>query len=938
MKRLSLLCLSLLETITALAQTGEMLVADSAIITGKLDNGITYYLRHNAYPRGRASFYLVRNAGSVLEEDKQDGLAHFLEHMAFKGTKHFPGGSLIEALERGGVAFASGVNAYTGQDETVYNISGAPTADENFIDTCLLILHDWSYHLTLSPSAIDEERKVIAEEWRRKQTPDFRIHKQTLPFTFKGSRYAERDVIGEIDVIQNFKPAELMDFYRKWYRTDLEAIIIVGDLDMAKMEEKVKTLFSTIPAVKQPQPLPAMEVPFSKGTDYVLATDPEAGRSSLGLAIRHKDTVRTNTTDYIRENLLLTLCNTMIQRRLKERQMNNADPAVLRMSIANMPLIRGYSVYNLSVTPKDDEAEAWRVLLTENERLARHGFTEAELTRVKKDIAENLENTLLHQGGVVDNEVFVRDIQAWFLTGKPAITFRTYYDHAKRILEALTLADANAKLKDWNKPDNRIIVIAGKTSATHLSEERALKIEEEVRADQSITPYVETKSVKRPLLAQKPQGGKIVSERELPTFKAKEWTLSNGAKVVFRRAAYERGTIQVSSFSPGGTSLYDIDLLPAAENAAPMTKSFGLADHTPVELGKILADKHVRTNVSISECSESISGAAAPKDLETLFQLLYLHFEQPRFDARLFEETMSRSRSSLANQSVNPNRMMNDSLQQISCGRNPRMLPYDTNYLDAITLERIENIYRDRFSNAADFTFFIVGDIAESKVKRLSEIYLGALSTKHTKEQCVDHKMHLPKGHTGRTITLPMQNPMATVVNAVSKPLAYTAKHNAYGSILQALLTNRFTNRLRHTAGGTYDVNVTVTSMSIPSPRYTMQAVFNCDPARAEELRNLLEDEARRFLKSGPTEEELASITKAMLGNAALARPHNAWWMNAIASFYMDGIDMTAPANFEDIISRAKPSDIRKFAKKLWKDAATMSLIFVPEETAAASR
>ncbi len=930
MKRLLSFTFYLLSFTLSFAQ-GELLVADSAIITGRLDNGITYYLRHNTMPKGHASFYLVRNAGAILENDSQNGLAHFLEHMAFKGTKHFPGNALVETLERGGVPFASGVNAYTGQDETVYNISGAPTKSEGFVDTCLLILHDWSYYLSLDEAAIDEERKVISEEWRRKQTPVARVHKQTLPYTFKGSPYAVRDVIGDLDIIQNFEPALLRDFYHKWYRSDLEAIIIVGDLDMKRMEQKIQALFSTIPAVKNPESRPIVEIPDFKGTDYVLATDPEIGRSSLGLAFRHRDSVSTASVDYIKENLMLTLCNSMIARRLKERQTMGADSAVLRLSMAYTPLVRNYSVYNLSVTPKDNEAAAWRTMLTENERLLRHGFTADELQHVKKNMFESLENTLLHQGGAAPNETYVADIQSWFLTGKPAITFRPYYNHAKPLLESITLEELNAKFRSWNSEDNRLIVITGKSGVKHLSEAEALRIEAEVKADQSIRPYVPAKIEKKPLLKEKPQGGKIVSERELPTFKAREWILDNGAKVIFRRAAYDRGSIQVASYSPGGTSLYDLDMLPAAENASRLVKSFGLADHTPVELGKILEGKRVRTNVTISDCSESVGGSAAPQDLETLFQLLYLHFEKPRFDARLFGETMSRSYASLATASYNPQQAMSDSINQIVNGYHPRILPYDSVYLDGITLPRLEQVYRERFSDAADFTFFIVGDIAEQKVKKLSEQYLGALSSKGVKEQPIDHKTYLPKGHTVRTLQLPMQNAIATVVSLAAANLPYTAKNNVCGSVLQVLLQNRYTDCIRHRAGGTYDVSVRVSSVSQPAPRYTAYTSFNCDPLRAEELQALLQAETQRFLKEGPTAEELQTVVKYIQDNVAQTRSRNAYWMNVIASYTMDGIDLTLPENFDDILAKLKPADLKKFAKKLWKGSATLDLLVKPE-------
>ena len=568
MKKISLLtllcCLMASQALFAQAKLEDPLPKDPNTVVGKLPNGITYYLRHNEEPKGQASFYIIRNAGALLEEDDQDGLAHFLEHMAFQGTKNFPGKGIISTMERHGVAFGRAVNAYTTQNETVYNLSRVPTENPALLDTCLLILHDWSYYLTLSEEEIDAERGVISEEWRTRRTSNFRLQQQMFPILFKGSKYAERDVIGDLEVIQNFKPKTIRDFYHKWYRTDLEAVAIVGDFDVKDMEERVKRILSSVPAIKNPEPRPFFEIPAHDEIYYGLATDPEATSSSIEIALIKEGVpaAKKNTHAYLKENLIVGFFNSMINSRLSEVT-NQANPPYMNGSIGYGGFVRGYSSYNLSTTAKpNEEGEALEALLTENERAVRHGFLDSELERAKTNLLVALESAYKEKDRT-DNEQYIQQMQANFLEQEPIIDNEYYYHYVKQLIPTITVEDINAKVKEWNNGKNMVIMVTGPSEgARHLTEEEYLAIIDKVK-QADIAPY-EDKASNASLISGELKGGKMVAEKQLPEFDAVEWTLDNGAKVVFRKADYEKEEVRLNSYSKGGCSLYDTEMVPAA--------------------------------------------------------------------------------------------------------------------------------------------------------------------------------------------------------------------------------------------------------------------------------------------------------------------------------------------------------------------------------------
>lgn len=906
---------------------------DTAVIKGTLKNGLTYYIRKNGEPQNRASFYIIRNAGALLEEDHENGLAHFLEHMAFNGTKNFPDKGIINTLERYGVAFGRNLNAYTSLDETVYNISDVPTNVPLLMDTSLLILKDWTYYLTLDGDAIDEERGVITEEWRQGRNASTRIREQTLPVIAKGSRFAERDVIGSMDVIQNFPHQDLRDFYHRWYRTDLTALVIVGDFDAREMERKVISVFSDVPAEKNPKPLPRFDIPSHQEIYYVLATDKEVRSSNVQLITMIPEEVNPEdmTQEYFRNSMVEGFYNTLISHRIGQMQLA-PNPPFLSGSIGTGNFARGYNTYSLATGAKPNEEEAaFRAILTENERVKRYGFLESELDRAKTNMLARLESSY-KQRDKTRNDSFVGSLKSNFLTGSPIVDAEVYYNFAREVIPTITAAEVSAKAHEWNGSENRTIIVTGPEDVRHLTREEALNIMREVENDPGITPYTEEVALSESLIDTDLPGSPVVSQKELPQFQAVEWTLANGAKVVFRKADYEKDRVALASHSPGGTSLYDIDMLPAASNASNLVTSFGKGNFDPVTLGRMLTGKLASVRASIGALSESVSGSSSPQDFETMMQLVYMTFEQPRFDEALYENSMDRSRISLQNRHKNPQSALQDSLSLILSDYHPRTLLFNEEYLNAMSLEKVKEVYLDRIKDASDFTFFIVGNIEADEARPLVEKYIGSIKSYHRNETWRDNNVPGFSGKVEKRIGADMQEPKSTVFLHFKQNAEITPERGIAMGVLSQIMTLRYTESIREKEGGTYGVRVGANSSRLPQPVYTLEMSFDCEPQRAEELKALLYKGLEEMIENGPDAEELDKVLVNMRKEREQSKPHNSYWMNVIYNYYQTGINNDDPKNFEDILDNLTPRDIQQQAKTFIENASVADIIFYPNE------
>ena len=904
---------------------------DPAARIGRLENGLTYYIRHNEEPKERASFYIIQNVGALLENDDQNGLAHFLEHMAFNGTKHFPGKGIINTLEKHGVAFGRNINAYTSTGETVYNLSDIPVKHEGLIDTCLLVLNDWADFLLLTDEEIDAERGVISEEWRTRRNAGFRMQRQWFPVLLNGSKYMNRDVIGDLDVIKNFKYETLRNFYHDWYRTDLQAIAIVGDIDVDVVEQKVKALFSKIEAVKNAPKREFYDVPEHKEPLYVLATDKEASSYSTSLYIKHKAPSNIDKNlNYLREQTIQSLFSMMTRDRITELLQKGVPPFVSG-SIGYGGLVDGYEVMVISASAKPDQGDlAFKSIYTEAQRIYQHGFTPGELERAKTNLLTSYESRY-KQRDKINNDQFASDFKSHYIEGEPLTSIDFDWDFVQKIMPTISVEDVSGRAKKWLTKENRVIVVQGpeKPEAVHLSKEQALAIIETIDNSQ-VEPYAD-EAVSTNLIKKELTGSKVKSTKKLPEFDAVEWTLGNETKVIYRWADYEKDQVSLVAQSKGGSSIINNDKVESAMMLSQFVGAFGLGEYDATALKKALTGKKVSLNVSLSELNESISGSSTPKDFETMMQLLYLQFENPRFDKEAYEAMLGRYKAAVANMANNPQKIMSDSLQLILTNKHPRTKLLTPGLLDEISLQEMELIYKDRFVDAGDFTYYIVGNIDEATAKAMAEKYIGSLTNLPRKETWIDRKVEGPKGKTVREIEIPLEVKKATVSVNFNAKMEYSPEQNLIMSIFRDILNLRYIEEIREKEGGTYGVSVSASYSKFPEQKKNLVLTFDTDPEKAQYLKSIVFREIDKIAAEGPTAEDLDKAVKSLQKNREQSKLHNNYWMNALNTYYNYSINPAAPENFENILEKMTTAKVQEFVKSFTSKADVVDIIFKPK-------
>jgi zinc protease len=904
---------------------------DPAVRIGKLENGITYYIRHNEEPKERASFYIIQNVGALLENDDQNGLAHFLEHMAFNGTQHFPGKGIINTLEKHGVSFGRNINAYTSFGETVYNLSDVPVKDEGLVDTCLLVLNDWADYLLLTDQEIDAERGVITEEWRTRRNAGFRMQRQYLPVLLNGSKYMNRDVIGDLDVIKNFKYATLRDFYAEWYRTDLQAIAIVGDIDVDAVEQKVKALLSKIEPIKNPLKREFYDVPEHKEPLYVLASDKEADSYSVSLYIKHKAPANeTKNLNYLREQTIQSLFGMMSRDRITELLQKGVTPFI-NGNIGYGGFISGYQVFTASATAKPDQDDvAFKAIYTEAERIYQHGFTQSELDRAKTNLLTAMESRY-KQRDKISNDQYASDYKGNYIDGEPITSMDFDWEFAQKVLPTITVEEVSSKAKQWMTPENRVIVVMGpdKPEAKHLTKEQALTIMTDI--DKSVVePYTE-EVVSSNLIKKELTGSKVKSTKKLPEFNAVEWTLGNETKVVYRQVDYEKDQISLIALSNGGSSKVDNDKVASSMMLTQFMGSFGMGEYDATALKKALTGKKASVGVGLSDLNESFSGSSTPKDFETMMQLLYLQFENPRFDKEAYEALLGRYKAYVANMANNPQKIIGDSLSLIFTCKNPRTKLMTPEFFNEISLEQMETIYMDRFADAGDFTYFIVGNIDEATAQAMAEKYIGSLTNLPRKETWVDRKIEWPKGKTVREIEIPLEVKKSTVVVNYMAKMNYSPEQNMLLSVFRDILNLRYIEEIREKEGGTYGVRVSANSSKFPKEDKSLNLTFDTDPDRALQMKAIIYREIDKIAQNGPTSEDLNKVVESLLKNREQSKLHNSYWLQALNTWYTYDINTTSPENYENILNKMTTADIQKFVQSFLAKADVVDIIFKPK-------
>jgi len=900
---------------------------------GVLENGITYYVLHNSEPKERASFYLVQNVGAILENDDQNGLAHFLEHMAFNGTENFPKKGILEYLESYGVAFGRNINAYTSVDETVYNLSQVPTTNSNVIDSALLVLHDWCDYLLLTDEEIDNERGVIHEEWRTRRSGGMRIYLESRKLIFKGSKYAERDVIGSLDVIDNFEYGTIRDFYKDWYRTDLQAVIVVGDIDTEEIEAKIKTLFDEIKPVEEPKKREYTEIDGNVEPIVGVITDPEASNIRFNLYFKHKATnFEEKNLGYYRESVLASLYSEMFGVRFNEL-LQKGTPPFIYAYVATYNQARLLDVYTVGAGLNEDNITGGiEAALIENERVLRHGFVASELERAKISLLSKYEKAYKERNKMQSDKL-VSEYKNHYLSNEPAPGIEFEYEVIQKLLPGIKLAEINGLAPKWNTNDNQIYMITGtdKAGLTYPSEDEILAIAAKVKASE-IEPY-EDKSMNEPLILEIPTPGKVVEGKELKVFESTEWTLANGAKVVIKTTDFKENEIIMSAFSKGGSSLFEAKDLPSVDMMGSFIPAFGVGNFDNVNLQKMLTGKILKYNISVGDLYEGISGSSSINDFETFLQLVYLQFEKPRFDEEAFNALKARYVAYVANMDADINKNFRDTITLVKTDYNPRTVVFNAESIHKIDFETMKRVYQDRFVDASDFTFTFVGNINPDSVKPLIETYIGGIKSINREENWVDNKVDFPKDDAVKHFAKEMQTPKTSIyITLHGKGVKYNAENRILFNYISELLDKKYTDIIREEEGGSYGVGVRASISKLPIPKYQLLVKFDTDPEKAEKLKGIVYREIRNLFEGDIDEVDLEEARTNFIKKREESLRKNNYWLSALTHYYKHNEVLVTPAAYEDIVKAVTKEQVQEFAKKCFDKPGKIEVVMSPSE------
>ena len=916
----------------ALAQQQPPIPIDPNVRIGKLDNGLTYYLRKNNLPANRADFYIAQKVGSIQEEENQRGLAHFLEHMCFNGTTHFPGDALKQYLERIGVKFGENLNAYTSVDETVYNISNVPVNTPGAVDSCLLILHDWSNDLTLDPKEIDKERGVINEEWRTRMSAMQRFQEKLLPAMFAGTKYATCFPIGTMDVVMNFKPQTLRDYYERWYRPDLQGIVVVGDIDVDAVEVQIKKLFADVPAQPNAAKREYYPVNDNKEPIVLIARDKEQPHIQAIVFNKHKATPDSekDKIGYLVENYATNLIGNMLNARLNELLQEANPPYIYAGSYdGDFFVAKTKQAFTGIVVCKEDAVESGiATLLREMERARRFGFTESEYQRARAEYLRNLESAY-NERDKRKNDEYSNEYVRHFLDNEPIPGIENEYAIINQIAPNIPVAALNQMMQALVTDTNQVVAIFGpeKEGIQMPTKDAVLQTLKDVKAEK-LTAYVDKVS-DEPLMAEKPQGGKIISEKENPIFGTTELTLSNGVKVILKKTDFKADEIRMKGTSLGGSSLFpDSEIINIKSLDA--ISAGGLGNFSAVDLEKVLAGKKASVNYGIGDKTENVTGSCSPKDLETMLQLTYLTFTAPRRDDDAFASYKNRNKAALQNQELNPNVAFGDSIQAAIYMHHPRAIRMKSDMIDKIDYDKLMEMYKDRYKDASDFTFIFVGNIDIAKDKDLIAEYLGALPAINRKETFRDTKLEMRKGTYKNEFIKQQETPKSSVFVVYNGKCKYNQKNNILMSMTSQILDLVYTDKVREEEGGTYGVYVGGSLSKYPKETALLQIIFDTAPDKKDKLMKIIFAEAENLAKAGPSDANLKKVKEYMLKKHTEDLKENRFWLGSINEYIFTGVDMIK--DYENLVNSITAKEVQKFADDLMKQKNEVEVTMVSPE------
>ncbi len=900
---------------------------DPAVRIGHLENGLTYYIRHNEEPKGQANFYIAQKVGSILEEEHQRGLAHFLEHMCFNGSKHFKAGGIVNYCQSIGVQFGGDLNAYTSIDETVYNIDNVPVGVQpSAIDSCLYILYDWADGLLLNDKDIDDERGVIHEEWRQRRNASIRLYEAILPKVYPGNRYGERMPIGLIEVIDNFPYQAIRDYYEKWYRPDQQALVVVGDIDVDDIEARIKSIFSEI---KMPEnAAERYYIPIEKNSEPIIAmaTDKEQPYAQTYIFMKHDPVLpeEKEGLDYMLTDFANSAISIMMESRFAEMT-QSAEPPFVRASMQDDDFFLSKTEGALTGVVMSSEAEYVKgvtSLYREMLRAIRGGFTASEFERAKAEILTYVESQF-NQREKKKSASYCSEYVRHFIDNEPIMGIETEYALLQQLSGQIPVEMINQYLQELVSDSCLVVasMLPDKDGVSYPTESEMAQILAQVAAE-DIEAYVDNVS-DQPLMSNMPVPGKVVKTKA-SKFGYTEYTLSNGVKVYMKQTDFNKDQILMRAVSWGGTSLYDEKEALNLNNIDVFTCG-GVGEFSVTDLNKVLAGKKVSVSPGVSRLSESVSGSTTPKDFETMMQLTYLYFTAPRADAQAFQSWQNKQRALLQNAEAQPMSAFQDSLYSLLYDNNPRVRQTKAADIDMIDYERIMEIAAQRFANAADFKFVFTGAIPDSAFIPMIEMYLGSLPATKGKAEKYRNVVDFGKGVRRLSFDRKMEQEMATVVffrNAKSK---YNLKEVLANDIAGQVLDIIYTEEIREKEGGTYGVSVQPGIQDVPTKKSYLQIVYQTDPSRADDLNAKMVKILEDFAVTGPSDENMSKVKEYMIKNYNENMRENGYYHSSMTEYLLTGYDQMT--GYEKTLNSITAKDVAKSVKNILKQNNDMILI-----------
>ena len=896
------------------AQPMQNLPNDPAVRTGKLENGLTYYIRHNEKPAGRAEFYLATNVGAIQETPDQDGLAHFLEHMCFNGTKNFPGKSILDWLQSIGASFGGNVNASTGVEQTIYMLNNIPLVRQSVIDTCILIMHDYSHFVLNEPEEIDKERGVIVEERRARRNASWRMHEKSLPYYYGDNKYGSCTLIGSQENLLSFKPESIVNFYKTWYHPAMQAMIVVGDVDVDYVEAKITEIFSDIPAAVDPQP--KAKFPFEEFSEprIGIITDPEATGINWEVLWQMEATPEeyNSSIPIFLTNNIKEIISYVINERLSDIA-TASDSPFLNANVGIGSLNEFIECVMSQVSAKEGEAlHALKAFLLEVEKLRRFGITDAEFDRAKENILSNYESAA-KKAETRQNSQLVYPLINHFFDNVPYMEPTAEYELAKQMYAmALKTEIINQVIPELIKGHNSLVVVykaPEKEGLVHPSAEEVKALLEEVRSA-DIQPN-EKEDIPTAFLDPAALKGSKAGNSENDIFGAEVFTLGNGAKVVLYRNDVQKDRVLINISKNGGQSLIATEDLDSFDDAVYglFLNNTGVAGFSGKTVSKMLAGKQVTVSPFIDELRHGISGSSAPKDLETALQLCYLYYTQPRFDAEEYNQGVKQISAMIDNLIAQPNYKFQERVFKLLYGDNPRIKLTNPEVLKNANVDVVARNYRKLFADAAGLTAYISGDIDAAQAKALAEKYIGSIPAGKEPLEFVDRNKDILPGERTDDFAIDMETPKTTVLCVYSAPLKYNREKKVALDAARYILNMRYVTSLREEEGGTYGAQVGAEWSFEPKNQAMIQIYFDCKPAMADKLRALAEEGLKKLAEEGPTAEEFDMAKKNLEKNIPESRETIRYWDGVVRQYHRYGFN--ADAEQEAAVAALDINDIK---------------------------